>query len=86
MLVGSPLFALSFLAPPMASPSVLRQSYVRRHSQPLANADAADQLFHRAKDVLSSDESVSAVDIVNVIGRWQNWQDWDGIGELKEME
>jgi len=42
--------------------------------------------FHRAQDFFSVDESVSAVDIVNVLGRWTTWQEWDGIGELQQMD
>ena len=78
----SPFVALlAFVAPPLLQHRVdyARTSIVRAAASSVAENPA---VFHRASDMLSVKESVSAVDVVNVLGRWQTWQQWDGIGNI----
>mmetsp|Transcript_31464 Transcript_31464/g.74301 ORF Transcript_31464/g.74301 Transcript_31464/m.74301 type:complete len:250 (-) Transcript_31464:324-1073(-) len=46
----------------------------------------AGKQFHRATDLLSSEPSASAVDVVNVLGRWSTYAQWERIGELVQMD
>ena len=38
-----------------------------------AKAPAAGKQFHRATDLLCTEPSASAIDVVNVLGRWSTY-------------
>ena len=69
--------AAAFVAPLAPAPGTSRHADIR--------ASAAGS-YHRAKDILSIDESVTEKDVVNVLGRWETYQQWEKVGALKEMD
>ena len=72
------------LAPAMSPTRHLATSHgAARHAAPVA---AVDNMYHRAKDVLATEGSVSTQDIVNVLGRWNSYTDWESVGDLKQMD
>lgn len=69
--------AAAFVAPIAPAQGRLRHAEIRA---------TATGTYHRAKDILSTDASVTEKDVVNVLGRWETYQQWEKVGKLAEMD